>query len=138
VRIQNSINIAAPVARIWELTLAVETWPQHNPTMTSIERLDTGPLGIGSQARVKQRGQRARVWTVTALEPEKVFAWSTKSRGLTMTAIHTMRTSEIGTTNTLAIEIEGVLASPIGALVRRPIARAISQENNGLKAAAER
>jgi uncharacterized membrane protein len=137
-RIEDSIDITAPVARVWELTLDVESWPQHTPTMTSIERLDTGPLGVGSQARVKQPGQRAKVWTVTALEPERKFAWSTKSMRMTMTGTHALGARETGTTNKLTVEIEGPLSSLIGALLRRPIAKAIAQENRGFKTAAER
>jgi len=36
--------------------------------MTSVERLDDGPITLGSRARVKQPGQRPAVWTVTELE----------------------------------------------------------------------
>jgi uncharacterized membrane protein len=137
-RIEDSVEITAPVARVWELTLDVESWPQHTPTMTSVERLDTGPLGVGSRAQVKQPGQRAKVWTVTALEPERTFAWSTKSMGMTMTGTHALDAGKTGTTNTLTVEIEGPFSSLIGALLRRPIAKAIAQENHGFKTAAER
>jgi len=136
-RIENVIAINTPVPRVWGLTLDVESWPEHSPTMTSIERLDDGPLAVGSKARVKQPAQRAKVWTVTELDPERSFAWSTRVMGTTMTGRHMMAPSGDGTTQTLTVDIEGPLAPLVGALVRRPILKAISTENQGFKAAAE-
>lgn len=136
-RIENSINIAAPLDRVWELTLDVEAWPDHTPTVTSVERLDDGPIAVGSQARIKQPAQGAKVWTVTALEPRKRFAWATKSMGTRMTGGHELAESAGGTTNRLTIDIEGPLAPVVGFLLRRPIRGAITKENLGFKAAAE-
>jgi uncharacterized membrane protein len=137
-KIENSIEIKAPVADVWDLTVDVEAWPEHTPTMTSVERLDSGPLEVGSQALVKQPGQRAKVWTVTALDPGHRFAWSTKAMGVDMTGAHVLDATESGTTNTLTIEMEGRLSSLVGSLFGRPIAKAIAQENKGFKTAAER
>ncbi|HRE03530.1 MAG TPA: SRPBCC family protein, partial [Ilumatobacteraceae bacterium] len=71
----NSIVIAAPAAVVWNLTIDVANWPSVTPTMTSVERLDDGPFGIGSKARVKQPMQRPTTWTVTEFDPERRFAW---------------------------------------------------------------
>jgi len=137
-RIEHVIEIAAPVARVWELTLDVEAWPELTPTITSIEWLSEPPVGVGSKARVKQPGQRAKIWTVTSFEPERLFAWSTRFMGGTMTGSHHVAASETGTINTLTIDIEGWFARLIGALIRRPILKAITAENEGFKSAAER
>ena len=136
-RIEHRIEIDAPPSRVWELTIDVETWPQHTPTMESVERLDTEPLAVGSQARIKQPGQRAKVWSVTQLDREKTFAWSTRSLGTTMTGIHGLQPAAGRTVNTLAVEIVGGLAPLIGRLLRRPILSAITKENEGFKTAAE-
>lgn len=136
-QLSHTISIDAPILKAWVLTIDVESWPQHTPTMTKIERLDAGPLGIGSTALVKQPGQRARVWTVTTFEPEQCFAWSTRAMGTTMTGRHEMTPSDTGTIQTLTVEIEGRLSPVVGALVRGPIAKAIAQENQGFKTAAE-
>lgn len=136
-RIHNTISIEAPVERVWELTLDVESWPRHTPTMTTIERLDSSPLAVGSKVRIKQPAQRPRVWTVTALEPQTRFAWTARAMGTTMTGSHLLAPSPSGTTQTLAIDIEGPLSRLVGALVRRPVAKAIATENRGFKEAAE-
>ena len=106
--------------------------------MTSVERLDDGPLAVGSQARIKQPAQGAKTWTVTALEPRKHFAWTTRAIGTRMTGGHHLEESANGTTNTLTIDIEGALAPLVGLLLRLPIKSAIKKENEGFKTAAER
>lgn len=136
-RVQNTILIDAPIRRVWDLTLDVETWPDITPTMTSVELLDT-PLRVGSAARIKQPGQRTRTWTVSQLEPERSFAWSTTMLGLSMTGAHQLEESGDGTQNTLTVDIEGPLAPVVGPLMKRPIAKAIAAENEGFRAAAER
>lgn len=135
--VEHTIDIAADPERVWALTLDVESWPQHTPTMDSIERLDDGPLAVGSQALVKQPGQRAKVWTVSRLEPGKAFAWGTRAFGLTMTGGHYLTPRAGGTTQTLAVDLDGRMAPVLGPLLRRPILAAITKENEGFKAAAE-
>lgn len=136
-KITNTISIDAPLSRAWELTLDVESWPEHTPTMTKVERLESGPIGLGSTALVKQPGQRAKVWTVTTFEPERCFAWSTSAMGTTMTGSHQLTENGMGTSQTLTVDIEGRFSSIVGVLVRGPIAKAIAQENRGFKTVAE-
>jgi len=54
-----------------------------------------------------------------------------------MSASHDLVETPNGTTNTLTVDIDGRLAPLIGALLRRPIRKAIAIENRALKAAAE-
>lgn len=136
-RIENSIEIAAPLSRVWDLTVDVESWPRHTPTVTSVERLDDGPLAVGSVARIKQPGQRVKRWAVTALEPQRRFAWATRTLGATMTGSHLLAESAAGTTNTLVIDIEGPLARVVTALAGPSIRTALRTENQGFKSAAE-
>jgi hypothetical protein len=105
--------------------------------MESVERLDSGPISVGSRARIKQPGQRPKIWTVSQIDPEKTFAWGTRTLGMSMTGAHHISASADGTTQTLTVDIGGPLAPILGPLLRRPILSAISQENEGFKAAAE-
>ncbi|MGY6502560.1 MAG: SRPBCC family protein [Acidimicrobiales bacterium] len=135
--ITSTTHIAAPIDRVWALTIDVERLPDHTPTITSVERLDQGPLALGSRARVKQPGQRPTVWTVTELEPTTRFAWSTKVATVTMAGIHDLRPAEDGTANTLSIEFSGFGSRLMSLLAGRIVRRAIETENDGLRAAAE-
>lgn len=130
-RVENTIEIDAPVSVVWKHTVDIEAWPSTTPTVTEVERLDTGPLAVGSRARLKQPGQRARVWTVSELEPERRFAWSARLMGMTMDASHELDESPTGCSNTVAVEITGPLAPILGPLMRRPISKALATENEG-------
>ncbi len=137
VRIEDRIDISAPSAVVWDLTTDVETWPTFSPTMTKVERLDTGPLALGSEARVKQPGQRAAVWTVTALEPGRSFTWTTRALGIGFAGTHEVVPVGAGCTNVLVLELTGRAAPVLGRVLGPVLRRAIRQENAGFKTRAE-
>ena len=137
-RIEHTEEIKASIDEVWGLTMDVESLPTITPTMTHIERLDDAPLQIGSEVKIKQPGQRERVWTVRALDPQREFAWSTRAMGMAMTGSHQLEASGTGTRNTLAIELDGPMAPVLGPLLRRPLRKALKAENEGFRTAAER
>lgn len=137
-RIQHTETINASIERVWAHTLDVESWPQLSPTtITSVQCVQEGPLRPGSTVRVKQPGQRSKIWTVSAVEAPTRFAWSARVFGTEMTASHVLESGATGTSNTLIIDIEGALAPIVGRLIRRPISKAIALENHGFTTAAE-
>jgi hypothetical protein len=104
--------------------------------VTSVERLDSGPLGVGSRARLKQPGQRAAVWTVTRFEPDTDFEWSTTFLGIRMAGRHHLESADGGTRNRLSVEITGFGSGMLAKVVGGRIAEAIATENRGFAAAA--
>lgn len=140
--IEHEITIDAAVDVVWELTENVEGWPAITPTMTTVERLDDGPFGVGSRARVKQPAQRPTVWTVTRFEPNHVFEWEAKVFGVRMVGRHTITpiadsSATPVTRNTLQIEMTGRGAGVLGRLSGGRIRKAITTENEGFKRTAE-
>jgi uncharacterized membrane protein len=133
-----SVLIGAPLAVVWRLTVDVEAWPGITPTVTSVQRLDDGPLRVGSRARIKQPGQRAAVWTVTEFEADAGFSWRTVRRGLALTGTHRVAAEPDGCRNTLHLDATGPLARPLGLLLGGVFRKALRTENAGFKAAAER
>ncbi len=123
---------------VWSLTIDVENWPKLTPTITSVERLDSGPLRVGSTARIKQPGQRPAVWTVTKLEPERRFEWESTVAGTRMVGTHDLQADGDATLNTLGVELIGPLARVLKLVVGRSILKAIRTENLGFREAAER
>jgi uncharacterized membrane protein len=135
----DELQIAAPIERVWQLTIDVEAWPSITPTMTTVQRLDTGALAVGSTARVKQPGQRPAVWTVTRFEPMTVYEWETTVFGIRMVGGHHLEAVDTERTrNRLTVRLEGQGSGLLGRLVGSRIRQAIATENAGFKQAAER
>jgi hypothetical protein len=137
VTFQNSIEISASPVRVWDLTVAVEKLPELTPTVTAVERLDSGPLAVGSQARLTQPRQRPRVWTVETMDAPRTFVWSAPLGRMTMRARHNISATATGCRNDLGIELSGRGARVVGWLIGRQVRRALAQENDGFRRAAE-
>ena len=135
--LSSELLIEAEVERVWALTLDVERWPELTPTITRVERLDDGPMTVGSRARITQPGQRPAVWTVSRLDPGVAFEWWAKVGPVTMTGGHHLRPDDSGCVNLLTLDITGRGSRVVGRLVGRRIGTAIERENRGFKDAAE-
>jgi hypothetical protein len=135
--IRSDLLIHSTPARVWALTVDVERWPDLAPTMTSVTRLDAGPLRVGSTARVVQPFQRPTVWTVTHLEPMAYFEWFAKVGTITMTARHRLVPEAAGVRNELEVEFSGLGSRLARRLIGSKIREAITIENEGFRRAAE-
>lgn len=138
VRVTDRIRIEAPPDVVWAVTTDVKRWPDWTPTVTAAERLDAGPLRPGSAARLAQPGQPEAVWTVTELVVGERFAWTSRRPGLRLTGTHALRPDGDGTLNELRLDAAGPLAVLGWPLLRPLVARALRDENRGLKAHCER
>jgi hypothetical protein len=135
--VEDAIYIEALPDVVWAVTVDVERWPEWTPTVTALVRVDDGPFGLGSTARIKQPGQPASEWTVTEFVPGRRFVWATRRPGLRMRASHEVEAADSGTSSVLRVEIEGVMGVLFWPLLRGAVRRALSQENRGLKARCE-
>lgn len=132
-----TIEINAPPDRVFRIMADVEKWPEWTRTVTSIKRLDAGPLKVGSRARVKQPKLITAVWTVTRLEPGRGFAWVSRSPGVRVTGGHWTEPNGTGTRLTLSLLFEGLLA-PLAAWMFRGLnEKYLNIEAAGLKRTCE-
>ena len=131
------IDISAPPSRVWQLIMDVESWPQWSPSMTDIKRLDSGPFGPGSQARVKQPGLPVLVWQVTDLAEDAEFTWVTRTPGVATSARHQVSEIAGGTRLTLTLTWSGPFSGLTSALVRKRARQALAQEAAGAKSRIE-
>jgi hypothetical protein len=136
-KLENEKTIAALPSVVWGVTVDVERWPEWTPTVESAVRLDGGPFGVGSTARIQQPGLPEAVWRVTAFDAGAGFTWETRVRGMRMIATHQLTPAGDGTKNTLRLKVTGVAAVLLWPLIRRSIRQALEQENTGLKKACE-
>lgn len=133
----DEITIRAPQERVWALTTAIEGWPAIMPTVTSVERLDTGPLAVGSRARLKQPAQRPATWVVTELDAPRRFAWVSRRGWLELAASHDLRAEGDHVVNRLSVAITGAGSSIVGRVIGPAVRRTIRIENERFKAQAE-
>jgi len=61
-----------PVEQIWEGLREVERWPEWAPMVTSVRRLDDGPLAVRSRVRVEQPRIPSTEYVATELEPSRL------------------------------------------------------------------
>jgi uncharacterized membrane protein len=132
--IERTIEIAAPPGRVWNVMIDVQRWPEWTPTVTSVERLDAGPLKVGSRVRIRQPRLPAAVWTVTARDTGRYFEWQNAAPGVKSAAGH--RVEAVGsraTRVTLTFGWTGWLASLIRLLYGRLARRYVQTEAESLK-----
>lgn len=134
---ENVVTIDAPVDVVWRLTTDIENWPAVTPTVTRIVRLDSGPLRVGSRARIKQPRQSEAVWTVTRIADGREFTWQTRRLGLTLIGSHLLEAVDGGCRNTLTLDAVGLGSGLFGRVFGRLMRTAIETENAGLRARAQ-
>lgn len=137
-RIEHHIDIAASPAIVFALTTDIEAWPSLTPTVTSVAKLEPGPLRVGAKARIKQPGQAETVWTVTVLEPDRRFEWTAKVLGMAMVATHIVDPTSTGCRNTLRLDLSGLATRVLGPLLKRRLLKVLRTENEGFRKEAER
>jgi uncharacterized membrane protein len=132
-----AIDIQAPPERVWTVWSDIERWPEWTPTMVSIERLDRGPFSPGSRARIRQPKMPAFVWTVTKVDDDRGFTWTTRSPGVLVTAHHTIEPLHHGSRATMSIEYDGPFGGLVAWLTRELNHRYLRLEAEGLKRRSE-
>ena len=133
-----TVVIAAPVQRVWEVLTDVERWSEWTETVTSVKRLDEGPLRSGSRATINQPKIPETEYLVTELAPERSFTWVATGPGVTTTARHVIEPlPDGGSRVTLAVEQSGWLGSVMGRFYRGLTDRYLANEAAGLKARCE-
>lgn len=109
--ISAEVDIVATPARVWDVLVDVERWPEWLPTVTAVERLDSGALSLGSRTCIHQPRLRPAVWRVTELDATKgSFVWQARSPGIRITGSHLVTATRLGCHATLSIEFSGLFA----------------------------
>jgi uncharacterized membrane protein len=134
---ETTIEIAAPPSRVWAVMSDIERWHEWTPSITSVQRLDDGPSGIGSRARVKQPQLASSVFEITTWNPERGFDWVTKSPGIQGLGRHLIEPSPRGSRVTLSVTFSGLLSGLVAMFFGGLTARYITMEAEGLKRRAE-
>ena len=133
-KIERVIDVAAPPEYVWAVMSDVERWPEWTRSVRSVERLDQGPLAVGSRARVRQPRLPPAIWTVTALEPGRFFEWRSPAPGLLSVGGHRVDAAgEHASRVTLSLTWSGPLAAVMRLLFGKLSRRYVEMEAQGLK-----
>ena len=105
-----AIDIAAPPATVWDVMADVERWREWTASVTSIRRMDTGPLRVGSRAWIRQSRFPPALWTVTDLNDGRSFTWKSGASGMYVFAHHSVTPVAHGAHAVLSLRYEGLIA----------------------------
>jgi uncharacterized membrane protein len=132
------IDIAQEPDVIWSVLMDLERWPEWTRSMTSVKRLDSGRLGIGSQVRIQQPKLKTLTWRVSEFVEGRVFAWDGQSPGLFVRARHEVQSSgSSGALVILTIEQSGWLSPLVNLLYGKLTKDYMEMEAQGLKRRSE-
>lgn len=131
------VKISAPTARVWDVISDVERWPEWTASVTSVRRLDEGPLRVRSRARIQQPRLPPVTWTVTEVLPGESFTWVASAPGVRTTATHRVRPDASGSVVTLMLDQAGPVGALFGRLTAGLTRRYLAMEAAGLRARAE-
>ncbi len=130
---------ASPDA-VWGVLLDVERWPEWTPTVTRVERLDSGPLAVGSRTKLWQPQLMTTAWQVTELDETAgvyTFAWKTGRPGVKVTAAHRLEPTRDGTHVILTLHYGGILCAFMAGQLKDLNWDYLTREAQGLKARCE-
>lgn len=116
---ETSRHIEAPTQQVWDVLIDVARWPEWTPTIDRVERLDDGPLHVGSRTKVRQPKLPQALWEVTELEDGRSFIWQAKGPGMTTIARHEIVPEATGSKVTLSIEQTGPMGAAAALVWRR-------------------
>src|SRR3712207_1038423 len=131
-------HLDAPAQRAWQVMFDVVRWPEWTPTIDSVERLDGGPLTVGSLVKIRQPKLPQAVWEVTEVVDGRSFTWRATGPGLTTVARHEVVPDGAGSTVTLSIEQSGPMGVVAALVWRRLTQRYIELEAESLDERASR
>jgi ligand-binding SRPBCC domain-containing protein len=130
-----TIRIGAPLEAVWTTLADVEAWPAWASQFKRLERLEAGPLALGSRVRVRPRGLPGAVWQVTEYEAGRSFTWAARLLpGLQVIGGHVVSPDGEATLAEFSLEAGGTLAALLSPLLRRTIfSRNTKSATEGLK-----
>jgi carbon monoxide dehydrogenase subunit G len=138
-RFESSIDINAPVEKVWALIDKLEEWPQWMPSIKKIERISKGPLTAGSQLSVTAKVSGLTVtllMTIIEFVPERTVVMQGKALGTNLTRFYTLEPVNGKTKVTIGGEVSGALAWLAcrgGKKVSAEIAQVVKKKIEGLE-----
>lgn len=130
---RSTVYVEAPPAVVFAVYADVESWPTWTSSVTKVQRLDTGPLQVGSRARVRQPRLPTGDWTVTDVAPDRSFIWERRGPGLRTVGRHLLQPENSGCLVIAELEHLGLAAPLVAVLTKGLTQQYLRLETVGLK-----
>jgi uncharacterized membrane protein len=133
-----TIDVDAPPEAVWAVVSDVELWPEWTDSISKVEKLDSGPLRVGTRAKVSQPRLPTVVWQVTEVDEPNGFAWRAGLPGARSVADHRIEARpEGGSRVTLSIDMTGSVGALLARMTAGMTRRYLEMEARGLKSRVE-
>ena len=132
-QVRETVEIAAPPERVWQVLSDVESWPTWPDSVRSAQLLDGGPLAEGSRVELAQPKLPKATWVVTELVDGRSFSWSARAPGVVSVADHELEPIPGGTRVTLLFSQDGPLGGAVAKVAGGLVRRYVAMEAAGLK-----
>lgn len=133
-----AVEIRVSPARVWAVLTDVERWPDWTTSATKVQRMDIGPLSLGSRTRIWQPRLLPAVWCVTSLDQRNYkFTWTTRSYGIKIIARHQILPVKAHCRVLLSLNYTGFAGSILARVYRDLTWDYLAREGNGLRARCE-
>lgn len=127
-------EIRVSPARVWSVLLDIEHWPEWTTSITRIQRMEIGPLTLGSRTRIWQPRLMPSVWCVTSLDNQRhIFTWATRVMGVKVIARHQVEAVGAHSRLVLTLTYAGLLGAPLARMMRNVNWDYLAREGDGLR-----
>jgi uncharacterized membrane protein len=138
VRFEESVEIDAPIDRVWTTFTDFEKWPSWTASVRAIESIDGGPLRLGMRLRITQPRLPTTTWTVSDVLDGRSWSWEARRLGARTVAEHRLDSVTQGSTRlTQVVRQTGPVGLLAGVIYARLTHRYLAMESSGLKRACE-
>jgi uncharacterized protein YndB with AHSA1/START domain len=138
-------HINAPVERVFERAMDLESWPEHIEGILAIDKKTDGPVGNGtefSETRVMFGKEHSETMTFADVVTNKGYTLVSNSCGSYVECVHTLTPTDGGTTLRLEfiskpVTLTAKLMSPLGILMKGTMKKMINKDFDDLARACE-
>src|SRR6516164_3133421 len=135
--VRTTVEVQASPEQVWSVLRDVELWPEWTATVTSVRRLDRGPLAVGSRAHIRQPKLFPAAWEVTVVDEGGSFTWVTRSPGVRVTGRHSVEAPQGGSPAVPSIQFSSPLGPSLARLLHVLKERYLTFAAKSLKAYSE-